>query len=212
VNNLCNRGKRRINESYALDQYFQCTVVALVREFRLKHVEAQFIKHRLVAFRRHKLKARGGIDKAPNEPGACHAVHVNSFASDPGFTAQFFASKPPSAIRSRRQRFAAEPCFNLSNQTFCCLPAGSAKKINANYVRKTTLNTGKLSLQLYMCVSSILAFGAKVFGKAARLVRSLSVFSLPSGLEQLFHLIIRETLDKTRLAESCFSTPLSAFP
>ena len=74
----------------ALDQNLHRAPVSDMGEFRFKHVEAYFVAKRLVAFRGHEFESCLRVDKAADQPGGRHTVHMNAFASYP--------SLPPQAV------------------------------------------------------------------------------------------------------------------
>src|SRR5215510_11338827 len=61
-------------------------MIPFVGKFGFVHIESDFSRLRLISFRGDELKLGIGIDKAANEPRACHPVYMNTFTRNPGAT------------------------------------------------------------------------------------------------------------------------------
>src|SRR5262249_60603364 len=70
VDDLANGAKRCVLEAASLDQDLEGALVALVREFRLEHVEAQLTLFRPIAFARDELELGFRVDEAAYQPSA----------------------------------------------------------------------------------------------------------------------------------------------
>src|SRR5207237_7595885 len=90
VDDLGDGPQRRVGDLEAREQHLERAELALVRELAVEHVEAQLAWLVAVLARRHELELRLGIDEAPDEPGASHAVDVDAGTSYPGGVERIF--------------------------------------------------------------------------------------------------------------------------
>src|SRR5437762_314730 len=68
VHDLRDGGYARLANAEALDEHLERTVLALVREFRVEHVETDLARFRLVALRGNELEAGRRVHEPSNEP------------------------------------------------------------------------------------------------------------------------------------------------
>jgi hypothetical protein len=78
--------------------------------------------------------------------------------------------------------------------------AWRTKKINGDDLGKTAFKPGEINLELCTPATFGISFQGK-FGKAPSLSCNLSVISTSGFLEQSFHFLVRETVNKTRFTE-----------
>src|SRR5262249_21410554 len=90
VDDLADGAKRRVLEAAAIEQDLERALVALMREFRLEHVETQLAFFRPIAFAGDELELGFRIDKAAYQPSAGDAVDIDAFARHPGPVAKRF--------------------------------------------------------------------------------------------------------------------------
>src|SRR5262245_3649916 len=88
VNDLRNGAERRILARDAIEQHLEGALVALVREFRLEHVEAQLAFGSAIALAGDELEARVRVDETTDQPGARNTVDMYALPRDPGPVAQ----------------------------------------------------------------------------------------------------------------------------
>src|SRR5438552_14568734 len=83
VNDLGDGAHGRIVDAQALDQHLERAAVALVREFGIERVEADFVRFGRVVLSLHELEAGLRIDEAFDQPRAGHPVDVDAGACNP---------------------------------------------------------------------------------------------------------------------------------
>src|SRR5882762_8370324 len=90
VDDLRDRPQRGVGDLKARQQHLERAELSLVRELAVEHVETQLASLVAILARRHELELRLGIDEAPDEPRARHAIDVDAGAGDPGRSARLF--------------------------------------------------------------------------------------------------------------------------
>src|SRR5262245_48354146 len=88
MHDLGDRPECVILETKPFDEDFEGAAVAFMRVLRFEHVEANLPGLRPIALACDELEGRVSIDEAANEPGAGHAVDVDSLPGHPGPTAE----------------------------------------------------------------------------------------------------------------------------
>src|SRR5262245_46148078 len=81
VDDFRNWTQRLVPEVETLKQDLEGTKISFMSEFRIKHVKAQFIWFRPIAFGGHEFEARARIDKSANKPRGGDAIDVNTLSS-----------------------------------------------------------------------------------------------------------------------------------
>src|SRR5262245_65918716 len=98
-------------------------MIPFVRKFGFVHIESDFSRLRLISFRGDELKLGIGIDKAANEPRACHPVYMNTFTRNPGATVKglklLFGFR-----RFYSRRSLLQPRVHGKDLLLCHMPAG----------------------------------------------------------------------------------------
>src|SRR5262245_16812492 len=83
MHDLADRREGRLVETASQQQHLERAAVALVRELRLEHIEAQLTPTGFIPFRRHELERGVRIDEAPNQPSRADAIHMDLAPRDP---------------------------------------------------------------------------------------------------------------------------------
>src|SRR5882757_11465631 len=83
VDDFGDRLERWVGQAGVAEQHLEAAAVALMGEFGLEHVEAQFAEARRVVFARHELKRSPCVDEAPDQPRAGDAVDMHPLARHP---------------------------------------------------------------------------------------------------------------------------------
>src|ERR1043166_803350 len=92
MNNFRNSVGGWIINSGPFDQNLQSATVTLMRELRIEHVEAKFVRQHFVSLCRNELEFCIAIDEATDKPPARHAIYVNALAGNPSLALQILAA------------------------------------------------------------------------------------------------------------------------
>ncbi len=126
VDDLGDRSKSRVVQLQMLKQHLEGAAIAFVGEIGLEHVEADFPLLGLIPPRGNEFEFGLRIDKALNQPGACHPINVNSLARDPN-ASQILAARPGGLIVCRSIRIHTG--LETGDQSFCTLTTQRVEEI-----------------------------------------------------------------------------------
>ena len=182
MNNFCDRAKGRIIKSCPLNQDLQGTAVALMRELRLEHIEAQLTRQGFVPFPRNKLEVSVQIDETTDKPRARHAVYVNTLTSNPGLAPKILPASRCNIGDLLARSLVVHTRFNSRDEPLCHHAASGTEKVNGDKLGKVPFKPAKVDLDL--CTAGILdpPIRQGYLGKAASLLGNLAVFSVPGCL------------------------------
>src|SRR4029077_5962864 len=121
------------------------------------------------------------IDKATDQPRACHAIYMDAFTGYPGLPLQVLFARPRNCGDLFACSLFMHTCINPRDEPPCRLAAGCAEKIDGDNVGKTPFKPGKVDLNL--CTPAILGltFRQRKLGKATRFFCNLAIIGSPSS-------------------------------
>src|SRR5262249_37346395 len=158
-------------------------LIALVRELRLEHIEAELAAERLVAFGGDKFKARVRIDEASDEPGTRHAIDVNPPPRDPRFVREIRGPVRPRFPARGDRLFAANAACEPADDAFGRVAPRRAEKVDADDFREPASQLLDFALDLGAQIGVEYAAARQQSGELAPLSRELRVLGVARRLE-----------------------------
>src|SRR5262245_27644187 len=210
VHDLRNRHEGTIVETEARHEDLEGAEVAFMRELRLKHVKAEFLRVRLVALGRHELEAGVGVDEPANKPGTRDSVDVDALPRHPDPAPEGFHTAVPLFLPLLCAR-RSKPRLEAAHASFGCLTTWSSKEIDATDLSEATSEFSDFSLDLGSTVFGDCAAGKLGFELPGR-IGNLSVVRISRSVEGSLHLLVAQAFDETRLAERRFAALLDDLP
>ena len=166
-----------------------------------EHVEPHVARHRAVALAGDELEARFGVDEPLDEPGAGHAVDMDTLARDPGSATRPFPGRPRFGKGPFLALRGSQPRFEIAEKPVDSATAGCGQEIDRRDLRGSPLEPRKLGIGPRSFLTADPRTRSNFFEKTPGRLCDLGVIDVSSGVEHRHNLLIGEAIHESRLAD-----------